>query len=404
MKNMMKRTILGVSLVMATGIATGQKKNETNAAMEYQSYEKAMMMQNMDNAKKSLLSAIGYIDEAAANPETKESVKTLYYKGKIYLAASMIGMMDKDERFAKYATEQVAMEGITSLKTAYKLDDKARYRDDIKMMAVMTREQAIREGVNKFQSEDYETAMSMFETSAMMYDVIGQTDSLAIYNMALAADRSKNFEKAFEYYDKAAQIGYNVPVSYTLATLALREQKKNTEALEYVKKARTKFPNDKDLILQMVNISLDAGDNETAEKSLEEAIAKDPRNPQLWVAVGMVYEQLGKSEQAEKALLKGVELDPKSENGNYSLGAHYVNLAAAQFEEASKMKLNDPNYEGLKAQSAANYEKAIPFLEKTLEINPNNVEVLNTLFRLYRQLGNSEKALEYKKRIDASKQ
>jgi Tfp pilus assembly protein PilF len=50
----------------------------------------------------------------------------------------------------------------------------------------------------------------------------------------------------------------------------------------------------------MVNISLDAGDNETAEKSLEEAIAKDPKNPQLWVAVGMVYEQLGKSEQAEK--------------------------------------------------------------------------------------------------------
>jgi tetratricopeptide (TPR) repeat protein len=222
--------------------------------------------------------------------------------------------------------------------------------------------------------------------------------------MALAADRSKNFEKAFEYYNKSAQIGYNVPVSYTLATLALREQKKNDEALEYVKKARLKFPNDKDLILQMVNISLDAGDNQTAEISLEEAIAKDPKNPQLWVAVGMVYEQLGKSEQAEKALLKGVELDPKSENGNYSLGAHYVNLAAAQFEEASKMKLNDPNYETVKGQSAANYEKAIPFLEKTLEINPDNVEVMNTLFRLYRQLGNSEKALEYKKRIDAMKQ
>jgi tetratricopeptide (TPR) repeat protein len=79
-------------------------------------------------------------------------------------------------------------------------------------------------------------------------------------------------------------------------------------------------------------------------------------------------------------------------------------LAASQFEEASKMKLNDPNYESTKAQSTANYQKAIPYLEKTLEINPENVEVMNTLFRLYRQLGNSEKALEYKKRIDATKQ
>lgn len=389
--------------MMITTGAFAQKKNETNAAMDYQSYEKALMSQDLDGAKKSLLSAKNWIDEAVEHPDTKESVKTLFYQGKIYLGLSMLGLMSDDAELKELATEENAQKGIDALKKSYELDSKGRYRDDIKTMAFMVREQSIREGVKQFQEQKFEQAMELFETSVVMMDVIGQTDSLAIYNMALAADRSKNFEKAFEYYDKAAQVGYNVPGSYTLASNALREQGKNDEALAYVKTAREKFPNDQDLIIQMVNIALSSGDNEVAEKSLNDAIAKDPENKQLYFAIGTVYDQLGKNEEAVKSFEKAIQIDPKYEDAVYSLGAHYVNLAAAQFEEASKMKLGDPDYEALKKESEENYKKAIPHLERSLELNPQNVDVMNTLFQLYRKLGDSAKALEYKKRMDALK-
>ena len=402
----MKIVKYSVALIAAVGLTTGavaQKKNETNAAMDYQSYEKALMSQNLESAKKSILSAKEWIDQAAENPETKESVKTLYYKGKIYIGIPMLGMMANDDELKALATEELVKDGIGALKKSYELDTKARYRDEIKMMAVMVREQSIREGVKKFQEEDYAQASELFETSVVMLDVIGQTDSLAIYNLALAADRSKNYEKAFEYYDKAAQIGYNVPVSFTLASNALRELGKDDEALEYVKKARLKYPNDQDLIIQMVNIALSSGDNQVAEASLNDAIAKDPNNKQLYFAVGTVYDQLGKKEEAVAAFEKAIQLDPGYEDAVYSLGAHYVNLAAAQFEEASKMKLGDPNYESLKQTSEDNYKKAIPYLERSLELNDQNVEVMNTLFQLYRKIGDSAKALEYKKRMDEIK-
>ncbi len=403
MKIVKYSAVLLTAMLFATG-AIAQKKNETNAAMDYQSYEKAMMSQDMESAKKSLLSAKTWIDLAAENPETKESVKTLYYKGKIYIGIPMLGMMAEDEELKALATEEMVEDGINALKKSYELDTKSRYRDEIKMMAIMVREQSIREGVKKFQEEDYAQAMDMFETSVVMFDVIGQTDSLAIYNLALAADRSKNYEKAFEYYDKSAQVGYNVPASYTLASNALREQGKNDEAAVYVKKAREKFPNDQDLIIQMVNIALSSGDNEVAEKSLNDAIAKDPNNKQLHFAIGTIYDKLGKSEEAVAAFEKAIAIDPAYEDAVYSLGAHYVNLAAAQFEEASKMKLGDPDYESLKQTSEDNYKKAIPYLERSLELNDQNVEVMNTLFQLYRKIGDSAKALEYKKRMDAIKQ
>jgi tetratricopeptide (TPR) repeat protein len=391
------------SAMIISTAAMAQKKNETNAAMDYQSYEKAMMQQDNDASKKALLSAKTWIDEAAQHPDTKESVKTLYYKGKIYLGLSMLGMMTKDEELKDVANEETAQAGIDALKKSYELDTKGRYRDEIKMMSMMVREQSIREGVKQFQDEKYEDAMGMFETSVIMMDVIGQTDSLAIYNMALAADRSQNHEKAFECYDKAAQIGFNVPAAYTLASNSLREMGKNDEALTYVKNARQKFPNDQDLIIQMVNIALSSGDNEVAEASLNDAIAKDPNNKQLHFAVGTVYDQLGKGDEAVKAFSKAIELDPTYEDAVYSLGAHYVNKAAAQFEEASKMKLGDPAYEDLKKESEDNYRKAIPYLERSLELNDQNVDVMNTLFQLYRKLGDSAKALEYKKRMDAIK-
>lgn len=402
MKIVKYSAVILTAMMITTG-AFAQKKNETNAAMDYQSYEKALMSQDLDGAKKSLLSAKNWIDEAVEHPDTKESVKTLFYQGKIYLGLSMLGLMSDDAELKELATEENAKKGIDALKKSYELDSKGRYRDDIKTMAFMVREQSIREGVKQFQEQKFEQAMELFETSVVMMDVIGQTDSLAIYNMALAADRSKNFEKAFEYYDKAAQVGYNVPGSYTLASNALREQGKNDEALAYVKTAREKFPNDQDLIIQMVNIALSSGDNEVAEKSLNDAIAKDPENKQLYFAIGTVYDQLGKNEEAVKSFEKAIQIDPKYEDAVYSLGAHYVNLAAAQFEEASKMKLGDPDYEALKKESEENYKKAIPHLERSLELNPQNVDVMNTLFQLYRKLGDSAKALEYKKRMDALK-
>jgi Tfp pilus assembly protein PilF len=49
------------------------------------------------------------------------------------------------------------------------------------------------------------------------------------------------------------------------------------------------------------------------------------------------------------------------------------------------------------------YKRALVPLERYIAKNPNDKDVLNILFQINRSLGNSEKALEYKKRADAIK-
>jgi tetratricopeptide (TPR) repeat protein len=400
-KNNIKITLL-IGAISITSINFAQKSNEVNAAMEFESFQKKMMSQNYDDAKSALLEAKKYIDEAAVNPETAASPKTLYYKGQIYLMIPALASLKNDDAELKaMMTEENINAGIESLKKAYALDEKKYYREDIETLAEMGRMQAINGGVQKFKEEKYKEAEEMFASSAALYDIIGKVDTLAYYNAGLSAERAGDKEAALKNYIVCANAAYNVPSTYVLSSGLLRELKRPEEALALINKAREKYPNDKDLLLEVVNINLSMGDDAAAEKSLSDAIATDPNNKQLHFAIGTIYEKVGKPEKAEAAFKKALELDSMYEDAAYSLGAHFVNLGAAGKEKADKLPFGDPTYDQVLKDADKYYEQALPYLEKADKIKPNNPEVLKTLFQLYRRLGNTEKSAEYKAKYDA---
>jgi tetratricopeptide (TPR) repeat protein len=399
------KALLFCAVLASTSISNAQKSNEVNAAMEFQSFQKKMMSQDYENAKLALLEAKQYIDEAAVDPSTIESPKTLYYKGQIYLSIPALSSMMKDDAELKaLTTENTLKQGVESLKKAYELDTREDYREEISMFAEMGRSQAINEGINQFKAGDYKAAQEMFETSIGMFEIVGKIDSLAYYNAGLAADRQDKKEEALKYYSKCAEIGYNSPDSDMLTSSLLRELKRTDEALVVIKRGREKFPNDKGLLLELVNIDLSKGDNAAAEKSLTDAIAAAPDNKQLYFAIGSVYDKLDQPEKAEGAFKKALELDSTYEDAAYSLGAHFVNLGAKGKEAADKLPFGDPNYDKAIKKADSIYMKAIPYLELAARINPKNADVLNTLYQLYRKVGNAEKSAEYKAKYDALKQ
>jgi Tfp pilus assembly protein PilF len=166
---------------------------------------------------------------------------------------------------------------------------------------------------------------------------------------------------------------------------------------------RKKYPNDRDLLLELVNINIDAGDAAGAEAALNEAISTDPNNKQLHYTIGTIYIDLKEYEKAENALNKALEIDPNYADALYQLGAHLVTWAGETKTAANQLKFGDPSYNKMIEDSEATYKRALIPLEKYIEKSPNDKDVLNILFQLNRSLGNSEKAMEYKKRADAIK-
>ena len=387
-------------LVAITSVCFAQKKNETSAAVEFKNrFMPALAKGDLEAAKKSLISAKEFVDLAAAHPDTKDSPKTMWLKGEVYSYFMIIGIQDQDMEFVKLAGEDGLDQSINSFAHGYTLGKK--YKSDIEnsvyQKVVLINTQA---GI-LYNIEQYAAAAEMYSVQSRLSAAINELDSSAIYNASLCYEKAENYLAAAEGYERLAKVRYRGTKSAILASSAYRKTGNIEKAMEIIADARKDYPTDRDLLLELVNTNIDAGNAAGAEAALNDAIATDPMNKQLHYTIGTIYIDLKENEKAETALNKALELDPDYANSQYQLGAHLVTWAGNLKTEANQLKFGDPNYNKLIQQSDDTYKRALIPLEKYIISNPEDKAVLTILFQLQRNLGNSEKALEYKKRADA---
>lgn len=402
MKNRLTTAALFVCGLAISVSTTAQKTNETSAAVEYKNkYQVAMFKGDMDAAKKALIAAKGFIDLAAEHPDTKESQKTLFYKGEIYSAFLITGMQSMDTSFIKLAGEDALEVSIEAYRRAYEAPGKMQR--DIKESVQQKRQMLDGYSNMLYQNQMFKEAGELYMTQALFSEAIKQVDTLSLFNGSLCYEKAEEFVRAGEGYEKLAKSGYRGATSYQLASSAYRRGGEKDKAKAIAIEGRKKYPSDRELLLELVNINIDAGDAAGAEAALNEAIATDPKNKQLHYVIGTIYIDLKEYEKAETALNKALEIDPNYTDALYQLGAHLVTWAGETKTAANQLKFGDPNYNKMIEDSEAAYKRALIPLEKYIEKSPNDKDVLNILFQIHRTLGNSDKAMEYKKRADAIK-
>lgn len=401
----MKNKLVGIAFIagsiISLNLTFAQKTTETSAALEFKKYQEYLMKGEFDAAKKSLLKSKEYIDQAASHEDTKESQKTLYYKGEIYSNFLSLGMMTQDTTFIKQGGDNPYDVSIAAFKKGYSM--KGKFNGDIKDAVFNQKLQLEKFTSMLYTNGNFKEALEIYDVQVQLSDALNMVDSLSLYNGGICAEKASDYAAAGERYKKCAEIGYNVPTTYTYASINFRKAKKTEEAKAIIADGRKKYPLDKEILLEMVNTSLDEGNTAEAEKNLQDAITADPKNKQLYYTIGTIYIDLKQNEKAEAAFMKALEIDPKYADAQYQLGAHYIGMASALKAEANNLKLGDPKYDVLLGQSGEMYKKAITPLEGYIVSAPNDKEVLMILFQIYRNLDNSEKAMEYKKRADAIK-
>ncbi len=402
----MKNRLIKISLIACSFMfafnSYSQKLNETSAALEYKKFEdifaKMMMTgeNKLDEGKKILLKAKGYIDLAAENPSTKDNAKTLFYKGEIYTGLLMAAA--EDSVYIKENGEQLLEEGLASYKRAFA---DRKFKEDVRT-TIGGKKMLFGMGAQKmYEDEQFKEAAELYDFQVKLSDVVGEVDSVSLFNAGLCAERAGDTKMAADRYKKAAEIEYRVPSIYAIASSALRKDGRTDEAKALITTGQKKYPNNKDILFELVNMNLEAGDNEAAEASLSAAIAADPTNKQLYLTIGTIYLELKQEAKAEAALVKALELDPKYSDALYQLGAMYVGTASDMKQQASQLKNGDPKYDVMLDEANVITQKAVAPLETYIEINPNDKQVLMILSQIHRSLKNPEKSAEYKKRSDA---
>ncbi len=324
----MKKIFLLFLCLMTTGMLIAQKKVVRIA-------EKELNKGNIKTAWDTLQSALQH-------EETKGDANTWFLRGLI-----LQSMAKSTDSTVRNLVDSPVKQAYESYEKALQIDVKMRNKvnlqlNDLYIAAVMA-------GSEAFEKKNYAKALDMFElalqieTAPIFKNIV---DTSMYYNSGLAALNAKNYDKAIEYFQKAAQYGYNGGVTYSLLRTAYAEKGDSAAALRTLQEGFEKYPNDLNMIVDLVNYYIVAQKVEDALKYLSIAKEKEPNNSSFYFAEGTLYEKLNDFDKAEAAYRKATEIDPQSFNAWYNLGVLYYNKAVKVFDEASNEK-DDAKYNQL---------------------------------------------------------
>ena len=412
----MKKQII-IALAFFVGIFSFAQKKELKEA------EKAIKDKNYAEAK----TALSLVEPMLASLDEKSKNKYYYLRGVALFADGKGNNEDIDE----------------SLKSFDEV--KGEYENEIKQTKQDMVNSILTKGNKAYENKNYKVASNQFERVYKM----NKRDTVYLYYAAAMAVSVPDYPRALNFYEKLRDLGYNgnetqyfavnkaTNEEETFPSQAMRdasvklkthikptsktsESKRpeiiknialiyvsngdNEKAIAAMKEARSQSPEDINLILSEANVHYKMGNTAEFKRLLEEATQLDPNNPELQYNLGVISAESGDNAGAKKYYDKAIELDPKYINA-------YINMAALTLAGEKKLieemnglgtsKKDNLRYDELLEVRKDIYRKAIPYLEKALDIDSKNESAATTLMNIYSVLGETDKFKAMKAKVDA---
>lgn len=382
----MKKIIL---LITAISISIGAvaQKGKVTAASSF------IDQGALDKAKEA-------IDLALTDEKSKDWTNTYFVKGKLCQA-----IYEADNpAYNSFYTDPLA-EAYVSYQKAMELDPKGGTKNKIITQQIynILIGQLSNQGAKRYEAQDFEGAYNSFLTQIKAAEgglYVGGVDTGMYFNTALAAFNAKKFNESMKYYEKCAEMKYLGLTPYLQISQCYLGLGDTAKAENYLLNLKDKFPEDNTVFITIADFYLKNNKPDEALNYIEISKKKDPTNYSLYWAAGVTYLNQKKFDEAIADLSRSIELKSDLFDSHYALGATYINKAAAMLEKANdEMDLNKFNV--LFNQANEVYAKAIPPMEKALELKPDDLDTMRSLKELYYRLKMTAKHDAMKAKVDA---
>ncbi len=335
------------------------------------------------------------LDEALVHPKTKDFANTYFALGRLAQAV----YDSKDSKYDSYFSDPLA-ESYAAYEKALELDPKKTTSN--KMLTSMSYNSLVmsfgEQGIGKFQNNDFTGALNSFDTQIEIMEsdmYVGAIDTGVYYNAGLAALNSKDYEDGIKYFQKCIDYNYlGITPHFQLAE-CYTGMGDADKAEEYLLNLPKMYPDNKNITLSLIDMYIKNSQFDKAIEYIDIAKADDPTNYSLYYAAGIMYLNQNYFEEAIENLKKAQELKGDVFDTNYGLGAAYINYGGDLFLKANDIvDINEYN----EAVDVANdqYFNALPYMEKALEYNPDNLDVMRSLQELYFRLRQKDDSLNNK--------
>ncbi len=373
----MKKLIILLVLSLLIGYAGFAQKNKRTSAYMY-------------NKNKQYAKAMEAINEAIKNPKTEKDAKTWMYRGIIYY-----NIANDTSKAVNSLALNAAQISLDSFKKSKEFDVKGDLKGESALFLLNLTNIFYQKGANGFKNQDFETALKNFKLAFDIAQLDNRFDTVAAFNVGMSGVYSKKPDVAAEYLSKCVNVNFKDPRVYLFYARAEKQLGDTTEAFKILDKGRNIFPNETSLQLEQAQLYLETGNNAKLIGSLTAAIANDPENANLYRVIGQTYENMDEVDSAIISYKKAIELNPEFGDAIFNLGAIYVNRASLLYTEANNLPFEEAKkYEKLKGEADADLNLALPYLEKSHKLNPDDAVVTSALKEAYANLKMNDKLKE----------
>ncbi len=377
----MKKLLLTTVAIVSMQLAMAQKSEVTNAIL-------SLKNGTLDKAKAS-------IDKAVVHEKTANDPKAWFTKGEVYAA-----YID-NPIFGKQVPNAVE-EAYQAYDKAIALDKDGEWGKKAAESKDKLYAGAFNNAVNAYNDKRYDEALKGY---AMAQNIRPQ-DTTAFVYAAYAAEAKQDYALAKENYKKLLALNHKTPLVYSRLIYFARDVDKNeAETAALLQEAVKQFPNNKDFMLEELNIYIKAGKGKEAISKIENAVKVDPNNANLYNVLGSIYDQTGDKEKARQSYESALKIDPANFDANFNMGVYYYNKGADINNKLSKLSAANQQKSGAKmaAESKQSFNSAIPYFEAAHKANPTDASTMETLAKVYIQTGRTKDAEAMNKKMDAAK-
>jgi len=206
------------------------------------------------------------------------------------------------------------------------------------------------------------------------------------YYQGIAAWQKTDTIDAVRLFSIARHSGYNRKEAYDYALVCLSDLGNEREVVRLAWEAYLKFGTvDPQYIRILINDFISREDYSGANDLIDDAIAANAYDDELLNLKGLVVESQQDIYEAFPYYQRCIELNDSNASGLFNVGRYFYN-------KAMETRKNSRLY-GKKLADLVNpiYREALPYLEKSYAINPNNQDVINALRDIYYKLGEAQK-------------
>ncbi len=344
--------------------------------------------------------AVEYIEPAITDAKTGVSEKTWRYRGGIYSSIAL----GEDERL-KAAYPDAIKKATESYVRANELDTKGSYKTENQRALMNLQGHSLNTGNDAFTAKDFDRAIALYGNAELIAKSMGAVDTNAIFNSALAYESKGDAKGAIGRYREALAIGYAKPEIYRYIASLQRKSEDLDGAITTLREGVAKFPQDKDMLIDLMSYLLIADRSAEAEEIVKLALQRDPENAVLYSVLGSLYD--GKAnpkegaapaeaemnkwyDMAEGAYKTSIEKDPQFFDSYFNIGVLYNNRAAFEYEKCNAIK-SDSEYMKCKKVADELYLKAQPYFEQAHELRADDVQTIQQLMKLYAKTSDQAK-------------